>query len=78
MKYDLGNVAELVDRIRTKSPAYLDLLTAETDDEFEVAFTAILDKAVRHLEKTRRTFRISMKMAFQRRWPEHLRSPDSR
>lgn len=40
----------LIDRIRRKAPEYLDLLTAETDAEFEAAFDAILQRAVQNLE----------------------------
>lgn len=40
----------LVERIRRKAPEYLDLLTAETDAEFEHAFDAVLEKAIIHLE----------------------------
>lgn len=46
----------LVKRLQRKAPEYLDLLTAETDSEFEAAFDAILDKAVAHLEKNKRSF----------------------
>jgi hypothetical protein len=46
----------LVEQIRRKAPAYLDLLTAETDDEFEAAFEMVLDSAVRHLEKNKANF----------------------
>jgi hypothetical protein len=51
-----NSAAELFDRIQRKAPAYLDLLTAETDEEFEAAFTAILDGAVRHMEKNKKNF----------------------
>ena len=36
------------------APAYLDLLTARTEDEFETAFTAILNRAVHHMEKNKK------------------------
>lgn len=47
----------LIDRIRRKAPAYLDLLTAATDQEFESAFEVVLESAVRHLEKNKSNFR---------------------
>jgi hypothetical protein len=40
--------AELIERIKRKAPAYLDLLTAETVHEFEAAFCVILEGAVQH------------------------------
>lgn len=46
----------LVDRIRRKAPAYLDLLTSETDEEFEAAFDVVLDSAVRLLERNKTKF----------------------
>jgi hypothetical protein len=42
--------------MKRKAPAYLDLLTAESDEEFEEAFTAILERAVYHLEKNKKHF----------------------
>jgi phosphomannomutase len=46
----------LFERIKRKAPEYLDLLTAVTDEEFETAFDALLDKAVRQLEKNKDNF----------------------
>ena len=43
----------LVERIKRKAPAYLDLLTAETDDQFEAAFEVILEIAIRRLERNK-------------------------
>jgi hypothetical protein len=53
---DQNSAAELFERLKKKAPAYLDLLTSETDEEFEAAFTAILERAVHHLEKNRKNF----------------------
>ena len=50
------SAAELIERIKRKAPAYLDLLTAETVDEFEAAFCVILEGAVEHLEKNKKNF----------------------
>jgi hypothetical protein len=47
---------QLVERIKRKAPEYLDLLTATTELEFEMAFDAILAKAVTHLEKNAKNF----------------------
>lgn len=41
----------LIEQLRRKAPAYIDLLTAETDDEFESAFELVLDSAVRLLAR---------------------------
>lgn len=51
-----NSAAELFGIIERKAPAYLDLLTAVTDEEFEAAFTALLEGAVQHLEKNKKKF----------------------
>lgn len=56
MTVDPNSAVALFDVIGRKSPAYLDLVTAKTDDEFELAFTALLEGAVQHLEKNKRNF----------------------
>jgi hypothetical protein len=45
-----SNADELVEVLKRKAPEYLDLLTAETDAQFEGAFDLLLEKAVSHLE----------------------------
>ena len=50
------SAAELFERMRRKAPAYLDLLTSETVEEFEAAFTELLEGAVTHLEKNKNNF----------------------
>ena len=55
MLHDPNSVAELFDRIERKAPAYIDLLTANTDEEFEAAFVVVLDVAVHHLTAVRLT-----------------------
>jgi hypothetical protein len=57
MKDVEGSYSDLVERLRSKAPEYLNLLTAETDGEFEAAFDAILGKAIAHLEKNKKNFR---------------------
>lgn len=54
--HDQNSAAELFERIKKKAPAYLDLLTSETDEEFELAFVAILERAIHHLEKNKKNF----------------------
>lgn len=51
-----SDAARLVRLIERKAPAYLDLLTAQTDAEFESAFDTVLSKAVAHLERNRSNF----------------------
>jgi hypothetical protein len=51
------SAAELIDRLMRKAPAYLDLITAETVEEFEAAFTSLLERAVIHLEQNKKNFR---------------------
>jgi hypothetical protein len=50
------SAVSLVDMIERKAPEYLDLLTAETDVEFEKAFDALLGKAVAQLERQKGNF----------------------
>jgi len=49
-----NSVAELFELARRRTPAYLDLATARTDDESEAAFTEVLECAVQHLEKNKK------------------------
>lgn len=51
-----GSAEDLIERVKRKAPEYLDLLSAESDDEFEAAFVAILGKTVTHLEKNKKNF----------------------
>lgn len=51
-----GSALALIDQIRRKAPAYLDLLTAPNDDEFEKAFDSILEKAITGLETNAKNF----------------------
>lgn len=48
---------DYIEVLKRKAPEYLDLLTAETDDEFEAAFDAILEGTLTHLEKNRRNYK---------------------
>jgi len=57
MSASKDSIFELIEQIKKKAPEYLDLLTAKTDEEFETAFDAVLDKAVRHLEKNSKNFK---------------------
>ena len=56
MMEQVNSVGELVDRIRRKAPEYLDLLTADTDEVFELAFDILLESAIGHLERNKRNF----------------------
>ena len=47
---------DYVEMLKRKAPEYLDLLTAETDEEFESAFDAILENALTCLEKNKKNF----------------------
>jgi hypothetical protein len=42
--------------MQKKAPEYLDLLSAETDTEFEKAFSSLLDRAICHLEENKKNF----------------------
>ncbi len=47
---------DYIEMLKRKAPEYLDLLTAEADEEFEIAFDAILEKALTHLEENKKNF----------------------
>ena len=51
-----SSAVTLIERIQRKAPEYLDLLTAETDGDFEKAFDALLERAVSGLEANKRNF----------------------
>lgn len=50
------SAVSLVDMIERKAPEYLDLLTTETEVEFEKAFDALLGRAVAQLERQKANF----------------------
>lgn len=47
---------DLVELLRRKSPEYLDLVTAETDQQFEKAFDALLERVLHGLEANKKNF----------------------
>ena len=49
-------VMALIELVKRKAPELLDLITAETDDQFENAFTALLEKVVSDLEINKKHF----------------------
>ncbi len=51
-----SDAKSLIEIVNRKAPEYLDLLTAKTDEEFLIAFDAILDKAVEGLESNSKNF----------------------
>jgi hypothetical protein len=56
MSDEKNTAFELARMIERKGPEYLDLLTAETDADFEKAFDVLLEKAVSGLEKNKKHF----------------------
>ena len=52
----MSSIHDLVEALKSKAPEYLDLLTAQTDEEFEEAFLPLLEKGVTHLEKNKKNF----------------------
>ena len=53
MSAKTGSVEDLFDRLLRKAPELLDLVCAETDEEFELAFVSILESGIVHLESNR-------------------------
>jgi len=56
MSIPTGTLEDYAERLRRKAPEYLDLLSAQTDQEFEQAFDALLERAVAGLEKNKVNF----------------------
>ena len=44
-----NSLLKYVEIIKRKAPEYLDLLTADNQKDFEIAFDSVLEKAVTHL-----------------------------
>jgi hypothetical protein len=56
MSAENSNAHDLVERIRRKGPEFLDLICADSDEAFEAAFDAILEKALHGLEHNKKNF----------------------
>lgn len=56
MSQTSGSSFDLIERMRRKAPEYVDLLTACTDEDFERAFDALLEKGIMHLESNKKHF----------------------
>src|SRR6476619_1751733 len=52
-----GSARDLIKLIERKAPEYLDLLTAQTDEEFEIAFDAVLGRGVAYIEENKKLFK---------------------
>ena len=51
-----GTVDDLIDRMKRKAPATLDLICADTEDEFDTAFDVLLEQAIMQLEASKKDF----------------------
>lgn len=51
-----NSLFDLVDLMKQKAPEYFNLLTAESDEDFEAAFETLLEKAVSRLEQNKKNF----------------------
>jgi len=56
MSNEKNSAKELIDQIKRKAPEYLDLLTAESEADFDKAFDALLEKAIISLEKNKKNY----------------------
>lgn len=56
MNQDKNSLAELVERMQRRNPELLDIISAESEDEFDSAFLPVLEKAIIHLEKNKKNF----------------------
>jgi len=50
----IDSLAALTERLRRRAPAYFDLITSDSLEEFEAAFNALLETAIFHMEKNSR------------------------
>ena len=57
MALDDSTALQLFRLIERRGPEYLDLLTAESESQFETAFTSVLEKSVVHLEENSKHFK---------------------
>jgi hypothetical protein len=53
---DAGTARDLIEIALRKGPEYVDLITAQTQEEFEKAFLPLLEKAIDHLESNKALF----------------------
>lgn len=51
-----SNAHDFFERMRRKGPEYFDLISAESDEEFEAAFDVLLEKAIHGLETNKKNF----------------------
>jgi hypothetical protein len=56
MNQDKDSLAALVERYQNRKPEILDIISSESEEEFEKAFLALLEKAITHLEKNKKNF----------------------
>lgn len=56
MSQDKDRLAEFVEKLRRKAPELLDIISAESEDEFDSAFLPLMEKAIIHLEKNKKNF----------------------
>lgn len=56
MSQNKDSLEAMVEQLKRKAPELLDILSAKTEDEFDSAFSAILERAVFHLEKNKKNF----------------------
>lgn len=51
-----STLLDLVEQMQKKAPEYVDLLRAETDESFEIAFGSMLERAVQGIETNSKKF----------------------
>jgi hypothetical protein len=70
-----GTLADLFERFTRKVPEYFDLLTAETEEDFDRAFTPFLERAITGLEQNSKNFELLDETALTAALTLALRSP---
>lgn len=56
MSQAAGTLYDLADQLRHQSPEHLDLFASLADDDFQIAFDALLGKALAGLEESKKNF----------------------
>lgn len=56
MSQGTGTLYDLTDQLLQQSPEHLDLFASLTDDEFQIAFDSLLEKALAGLEESKKGF----------------------
>jgi hypothetical protein len=72
------SLLSLVEILKRKAPEYLDLVSATTEDDFDLALDSLLAKAISHLERNKVNFKKLNEVGLSAVWPALFRLPGLR